>query len=304
MLATENLTNKLANRFLGHVGFVTAPQIRKYKNLTINRAVGFKQSRSAIYTHKSSEELQSIAKSYASYVINELGGDDDMLVICHKDFRSELDKQVNDNRVCFTHWGNHVGRNDWSHCNKVILIGWPTRNPIDYISTINSSLDSVLLTSRHLDDDLIETFEVTQLADDIIQGLMRSQARVIATADSDCKETSFYLFYDDTDKDKRVIELVESQFPDSTLVNWTPNGMAIPKKKGKRNKNADRVIELLANKSKDHETYLRTDVESELAINKSTMTRVVSSDYFKNALVDNGFTFKNKDGKSQQFVLK
>lgn len=322
LLATENLTNKLglsvvldataqvneyynlANRFLGHVGLVTAPQIRRYKNLTINKAIGFNQSRTAIYKQKTSEELQGIAKSYATHALNELGDEDKALIICHKDFTSELRKQVHDARVELTHWGNHVGRNDWAHCNKVFLIGWPTQNPIDYISTINSSLESVLLTSRHLDDELLEKFAVSQLADDIIQGLMRSQARVIATVDSDCKETSFYLFYDDSDKDKKVIDLVESQFPEATLVDWHPSGRPIPKKKTKRNKNADRVIELLVKKSKDHETYLRTDIQNELVINKSTMTRIVGSDYFKAKLAEHGITFINKDGKSQQFVLR
>jgi hypothetical protein len=321
LIATENLTNrlglsvvldataqvneyyKLANRFLGHVGLVKAPQIRKYKNLTINKAIGFKQSRAAIYDKKTTEEVQSIAKCYASYLLNELVGDDEVLVICHKDFVSELKKQVNDTRVEFTHWGNHVGRNDLSHCNKVILIGWPTLNPIEYISIINSSLESGLLTSRHLDDELLEKFEISQLADDIIQGLMRSQARVIATADSDCKETSFYLFYEDNGKAQKILGLVESQFPKATLVDWHPNGTPIPKKKGKRNKNAVRVIELLVEKSKDHETYLRVDVQNELSINKSTMTRIVGSDYFKNKLIENGITFNNKNAKSQQFVL-
>jgi len=321
LIATENLTNKLglsvvldataqvneyyklANRFLGHVGLVKAPQIRKYKNLTINKAIGFNQSRAAIYSKKTTEEVQSIAKYYTSYLLNELVDDDKVLVICHKDFTSELKKQVNDTRVEFTHWGNHVGRNDWAHCNKVILIGWPTLNPIEYISMINSSLESVLLTSGHLNDELLEKFEISQLADDIIQGLMRSQARVIATADSDCKETSFYLFYEDSDKAKKVLDLVESQFPEAILVDWHPNGVPIPKKKGKRNKNVDRVIELLVEKSKDHETYLRVDVQNELGINKSTMTRIVGSDYFKSKLTDNGITFNNKNAKSQQFVL-
>ena len=321
LLATENLTNKLglsvvldataqvneyyelANRFLGHVGFVTAPQIRKYKNLTINKAIGFKQSRAAIYSKKTTEEVQSTAKYYTSYLVNELVDDDKVLIICHKSFTSELKKHVNDTRVEFTHWGNHVGRNDWAHCNKVILIGWPTLNPIEYVSMINSSLESVLLTSRHLDDELLEKFEISQLADDIIQGLMRSQARVISTADSDCKETSFYLFYEDSDKAKKVLDLVESQFPEATLVDWHPNGSPIPKKKSKKIENADRVIELLVKKSKDHETYLRIDAQNELSINKSTMTRIVGSDYFKNKLNENGFIFKNKNAKSQQFVL-
>jgi hypothetical protein len=139
---------------------------------------------------------------------------------------------------------------------------------------------------------------------DIVQGLMRSQARVIATEDSDCKETSFYLFYEDNDKNKKVLDLVESQFPKATVVDWTPSGAAIPKKKGKRNKNADRVIELLIEKSKNHENYTRKDVEKDLGINKSTMGRIVQSDYFKSLLVEQGFSFKNKDGKSQQFILQ
>lgn len=322
LLATENLTNKLglsvvldatsqvneyyklANRFLGHVGLVTAPQIRQYKNLTIHKAIGFKQSRAAIYDRKTTEEIKGIAKSYASYVRNELANGDKVLIICHKKFTSELKKQVNDSRVEFTHWGNHVGRNNWAHCNKVILIGWPTQNPIDYISMINSSLESVLLTSRQLDDGLLEKFEISQLADDIIQGLMRSQARVIATPDSDCKATSFYLFYEDSDKARKVLDLVESQFPKASLVDWIPSGIAAPKKKTRRNINADRVIDLLVQKSKDHDTYLRADIQDELDINKSTMTRIITSDYFKHKLAEHDFTFKNSDGRSQQFVLR
>ena len=322
LVATENLVNQLglsvvldataqineyyqlANRFLGHVCMVTAPQIRKYGSLTINKAVGFSQARSAIYKDKSSQEVQAIAKSYASYALNELGDDDKMLIICHKDFVSTLKKQINDKRVEYTHWGNHVGRNDWSHCNKVMLIGWNYLPPIEYVSAINASLDSVLLTSRHLDDELLETFAISQVADDMVQGLMRSQARIIATKDSDCKPTSFYLFYKDDDKSRRILELVESQFPQSTIKEWIPNGEHLPKKKTKRNKNADRVIELLVKKSKDHETVLRTDLQEELSINKSTMGRVLASPYFKALLIEHDFCYRNKDGKSMHFILR
>ena len=322
LLATENLTNRLglsvvldatatineyyqlANRFLGHVGFVKAPQIRQYQNLTINKAIGFNQSRSAIYRGKKPEELKSVAKSYASYILNELDKDDKMLLICHKDFTSTIKKQLNDQRVEYTHWGNHVGRNDWSQCNKVMLIGWNYLNQIQHVSTINSSLESILLTSRHLDDELIEKFSISQLADDIIQGLMRSQARVIATDESDCKETSFYLFYNDDDMSKKVVELVESQFPKANVVDWTPSGIAVPKKKTKPNKKADSIIELLVEKAKDHETYLRKGVESDLGIDPATMGRIIKDDYFKDLLAEQGFSFKNKDGKSQQFILK
>lgn len=294
---------KLANRFLGHVGLVTAPQIRQYENVTIYKAKGFKQSRSEFYRDKSSEEVQDIARSYASYALNELGGNDKMLIICHQSFVSALKKQINDKRVEYTYWGNHAGSNEWKDCKKVMLIGWNYLPPIVHVSAVNASLDSVLLTSRHLDDKVIETFDISQLAVDIVQGLMRSQARTIATKKSDCRPTSFYLFYKDDDKSRRVLELVESRFPGRTVIDWTPKGEPIPRKKTKRIKNADRVIELLIEKSKDHETYLRSDVEKELNINKSTMTRIAESDYMMSKLDECGFIYKKKDGKSMCFLL-
>lgn len=185
-----------------------------------------------------------------------------------------------------------------------MLVGWNHLPPIAHVSAINASLDSVLLTSRHLDNEVLETFSISQLAVDIVQGLMRSQARVIATKESDCKPTSFYLFYEDDDRSRRVLELVESRFPGRTVVDWTPNGEPIPRKKNKRIKNADRVIELLIERSKSHETYLRSDVENELKINKSTMTRIAESDYMTSKLEEFGFTYKKKDGKSKYFILQ
>lgn len=322
LLATENLVNHLglsvvldatanineyyqvANRFLGHVALVKAPQIRNYQNLTIHKAVGFSQARSAIYKGKTIQDVQAIAKSYASYALNELGDGDKLLIICHKDFAGLLKKEVSDNRIEFTHWGNHVGRNDWFHCNKVMLIGWNYLPPIEHVSAISASLDSVLLTSRHLDDELLEAFAISQLADDLVQGLMRSQARVISTNDSDCRPTSFYLFYKDDEKSKRVLELVESQFQGCSIVDWQPDGKELPKKKTKRNKNADRVIQFLIEKSKNYETYLRSDLQEDLNINKSTMGRLIDSEYMRDQLSENGFAFRNKDGKSQHFILR
>ncbi len=322
LLATETIVNQLglsvvldataqfneyyqlANRFQGHVGFVKAPQIRQYQNLTIHKAKGFNQSRSALYRDKTSEELSGIAKSYATYALNTLAKNDKMLIICHKDFVSPLKKEVDDTRVLFTHWGNHIGRNDWSHCNKVMLIGWNYLPPSEHVATINAALESVLLTSRHLDNELIETFTISQLADDIVQGLMRSQARVIATEESDCKPTDFYVFYKDDSISNQVLDIVEAQFPLSTIVDWTPDGILLPKKKSKRDLKDDEVIAFLVNKAKDHETYLRKDLEKALSINKSTMGRIILRENFKSQMEKHGIDYRNKDGKSQQFILK
>jgi hypothetical protein len=172
------------------------------------------------------------------------------------------------------------------------------------VATINAALESVLLTSRHLDNELIETFTISQLADDIVQGLMRSQARVIATEESDCKPTDFYVFYKDDSISNQVLDIVEAQFPLSTIVDWTPDGILLPKKKSKRDLKDDEVIAFLVNKAKDHETYLRKDLEKALSINKSTMGRIILRENFKSQMEKHGIDYRNKDGKSQQFILK
>lgn len=293
---------RLANRFLGHVGFVLASRIRSYHNLTIYKARGFSQSRSALYRGQETQQVKTNAQAYLSYALAELVENDKMLIICHKDFKAHIEKLNSDPRIVFTHWGNHVGRNNWSDCNKVMLVGWNYLNPSEQIASICSALESVFVTTQYLDDELVERFEISQLADDMVQGFMRSQARVIATADSDCKPTSFYLFYKDDDKSQQVIDLVEKQFPYATVVDWQPK-VKITLKKGKTETNADKVLDLLVDKAKTNQTYLLTDLINETGINKSTMNRLVTSDYFKEKLAELGYVYTNKDGKSMQFIL-
>lgn len=293
---------RLANRFLGHVGFVLANRIRNYHNLTIYKAKGFNQSRSALYRGQETQQVKANAQAYLSYALAELVEDDKMLIICHKAFKTHIEKLNTDPRIVFTHWGNHVGRNNWSDCNKVMLVGWNYLNPSEQIASICSALESVFVTTQYLDDELVERFEISQLADDMVQGFMRSQARVIATAESDCKPTSFYLFYKDDDKSQQVIDLVERQFPYATVVDWQPKAKRILKK-GKIETNADKVLDLLVDKATSNQTYLLTDLINETGINKSTMNRLVTSDYFKEKLAELGYVYTNKDGKSMQFIL-
>lgn len=293
---------RLANRFLGHVGFVLANRIRNYHNLTIYKASGVSQSRSAIYRGQEAHEIKENAQAYLSLAMGELDKNDKLLIICHKDFKAHIEKLNTDPRIVFTHWGNHVGRNNWSDCNKVMLVGWNYLNPSEQISNICSALESVFVTTQYLDDELVEKFEISQLADDMVQGFMRSQARVIATPDSDCKPTSFYLFHKDDEKSQQVVKLVEQQFPFATVVDWQPKTQ-FTIKKSKTQTNADKVLDLLMDKAKMNQTYLLSDLVAETGINKSTMNRLVTSDYFKQKLTELGFVYTNKDGRSNQFIL-
>ncbi len=304
--ATANLNEfyTVANRAFGQIGLVPATQIRKYSNLNIHKASGFNQSRTVIYRDKSPVEMQSTARTYLSYAYNELADTDDkMLIISHKDFLNHLERECIDRRIVFTHWGNHVGKNDWSDCNKVMIVGWNYLNPLAHLSNIyNAGIEIDLVTYR-LDEKTIKNFEITQLADDLVQGVMRSRARIIDTKDGDCKSTDIYLFSKEDDDAYRVIELFESQFPDANILEWIPTGNPLPKKKTKKEVNADRVIDFLMSKRTTDENYLSNDVSTELEINKTTFYNLLKLDYFQEQLEKNNFSLQKKDGKSFYFLL-
>jgi hypothetical protein len=285
------------------IAMVPAPQIRKYQNLTIHKAKGFSQSRSALYKGENVDQKQT-AKQYLSYAKNELQTDDQMLIVCHKEFKTTLEAQNKDQRICFTHWGNHVGRNEWSHCNKVMLIGWNYLPVIETLSTIYASgmgsADLHITQALRNKPGLLQQFKVSQIVDDLVQATMRSKTRVIATMDSDCHPTSMYLFYPDNKESKAVVDLFEKQFPQAIVKQWTPIGKQPKKKKTKSQKNADALLKVIDQKAKTHSTYLWSKVLQDSGINKTTANRAKASLYFNEQLAQRNYTMSQANGKSLQ----
>ncbi len=304
--ATANINEfyQVANRYKGIVAQVKVKRIRKYENLTIYKAEGYKQSRSAIYK-QDTMTVEKNANMYLSHAYNILTqADDKMLIVCHKDFLLTMEKNCQDSRIVFTYWGNHIGKNDWSDCNKVMIVGWNYIDPIGSIANFYNAINSISKGSRFIDNDIITSFAISQLADDLVQAVMRSRARVIATEDSDCYETEIYLYYDGlNDNHYDTLELFESQFPEARIVDWLPIGLPPVKKKTKPEKKIDEIISLLKSKEKDHQTYLLSDVKKETEIYGANMTRLTKTDYFNEQLKINNYIFRKKNGKSMHFIL-
>lgn len=305
--ATANINEfyKIANRYFGFVGYVPAKQIRKYENMTIFKAKGYNQSRSGIYKRKENEKLTEMASMYLSYAYHVLKSDSDkLLIICHKEFKDHLLTQSSDTRIVFTHWGNHVGRNDWSDCNKVMIIGWNYLNPLEHISNFYNAVSRVDEASYFINYDALKRFEMTQLADDLVQAVMRSKARIIATEDSDCHPTEVYLFYENKEENHAVLDIFESQFPGATIHPWIPQGIALKHKKSANEIMADRFIQHLSALETTHQTYLLTDLKKDLGVSASKTSYVVTSEYFKKELEKKGYLLKRSNGRSKHFVIK
>lgn len=308
--AEVNTFYRLSSDSYSHLDIIEAPKIRKYKNLTIYKAKGIQQSAHAIFK-KDSNVAEENANWYTKVIKEILNDGDKLLVISFKDFvKDHLCKKFPENEqtsVVFTNWGNHVGRNDWRDCNKVMLIGWfrlPEVESISKLFNISSLGTSDLRTMKHITPDAIKTLQSSEIADDLIQGAMRCCARIIDTNDSDCKEASVYLFQDDFDGSEGVIDLFESEFPKANIVNWIPKASrprgTLPKPQQKQ----EVVIEYLLKTLESNSTYLRPDLCNECSISPPTMTRWLKSGYFKDRLNELGIYLEKFDGKSEVFKFK
>ena len=284
---------------------IEVPQVRKYSNLTINIAKSkeFKQSRSFFYIDKNEDYKQALVDEYLSYAENELKENDKMLLICHKNLRKTFEKKK-PLQIEITHWGDHIGKNIWSHCNKVLVAGWNTLNDYAHIASIfntgNADLD--LHKQAAIENKrIIEEFRKTQLADDLVQAVMRSQARIIATQDSDCKPATIYLLHDDTKTSNEVIKLFLSQFPKARVNNWIPTGTPAPKSKGKKQRNADKMIQYLKNNlSNKGSVVTRKQLEGGVKMNQTTLGNNITP-YFKELLQKEGIVYEKSNGKEMQF---
>ncbi|MGV2871486.1 hypothetical protein [Colwellia sp. E150_009] len=291
-----------------HIDIVEAPKIRKYKNLTIYKAQGVQQSANAIFK-KGANVAKDNANWYTKVIKETLNDGDKLLVISFKGFIEEYLSKIfpEKGNVVFTNWGNHVGRNDWKDCNKVMLIGWFRLPEEEYISKlfhISSLGTSDLRVMKHITPDAVKNLQLSEVADDLIQGAMRCCARVIDTKDSDCKAASVYLFQDNFDGSDDVINLFESEFPKANIVNWIPKASrprgTLPKPQQKQ----EVVIECLLKNLESNSTYLRRDLCKECSISPPTMTRWLKSGYFKDRLKKLGICLDKVDGKSEAFKFK
>ena len=287
---------------------VSAPRVRKYENLTIYKAKNQPQSANAIYK-RDKDTAKDNAKWYASVINEILEVDDKLLIISFKDFIDDHLKQYfeSEGRVQFTNWGKHVGRNNWSDCNKVILIGWLRMAESEIIAKLfhAASLGSKdIATMKYVSPENVKVLQHSEIADDLVQGAMRCRARVIDTADSDCKTASVYLFEDVLEGSKTVIELFESQFPSHKLVNWTPKAsrplgtLYVP------NQKKEKAINYLQTLAQSNRSYARSAFCKEFGVAPSTFSRWLVDGYFKTRLEELGYRIVKPDGKPERIIFE
>lgn len=280
----------------------TDPRI--YTNLTINIAIGHNQSRDAIYKNASKNERDEAMKylQVAKSLLTDK--EDKLLVITFKNFRNLMEQQNTESNIKFTHWGNHVGKNDWSDCNKVMIVGWNYLTEDVHYNNFIHAVGSQGLSDELMNDETIKSYKVTQMVDDLVQATMRCSARKTIDEDGNCVPSELYLFRPNHEEGKTIISSFISAFVDVAAKEWIPEHAEIVAKKSKSTDNADFIINYLKDNVKTTtDVYMKTIID-ETGMESYTVSRTIKSEYFRQKLKEEGFIEHKFDGKSKGFLLK
>ena len=273
----------------------TDPRI--YTNLTINVASGYYQSKSSIMAKD--KDMSQEAKKYLSVAGNILGSDDKLLIVSHKAFRTILETQSYDDRIVFTHWGDHVGKNNWSDCNKIMLIGWYYLRDSTHYNNLVNAVGNQTNVSEVEYFDTIKDYRETQLADDLVQAIMRCSARKTIDIDGDCSISEVYLFRPDNQEGKAVIDIVIGEFRGAIVNEWLPKELESIKKNSKSHNNVGILLQYLESKSKSFTDVSRQTIIDETSLGKNQLTRIMKDEYFLHSLASLGFEKFKYNGKSE-----
>jgi hypothetical protein len=290
---------------LPNFDIINLPKIRKYTNLNIYTAKGFSQSR-----HVLCATVEKIESSFDVYkpVIESLKSEEEkLLVIGHKSFIDFAGNEYfGDDSVALTYWGNHVGKNDWNDCSKVLVVGWNYLPPLETVTEVYGAyMPSGDLTAiSKVTKENMEIFSTAQLAEDIIQAVMRTRARIIADNNSDCLPAEVYLMYPDRDKEQDVIDLVVNEFPGATINTWEPpvgidlSGFTKPQK------NAYQILLLLDDiQGQGCSEISWKDVREKSGFSPSTFSKAIAEDYFEKERIARGIEVEDINGRQKKFVF-
>lgn len=274
---------------------------RVYDSLKIHKAKGYPQGRDSVFKAKDPKERKRYAKDYIEMIKTQITLTDKALIVTFKDFTGYLEDEINarDN-IQITHYGNHVGKNKWSNCNKVFIIGWNYLPQSELLGSITSIVNNDLnLINQY---DLLEAHQVllrTSIADDLIQAAMRGTARRTNNINGDCPISDLYLFYPDNAEGSVVMNIVEKEFNGSKAVDWEPvlehPSMTI----SKSSKNVDTIINYLKDQELKGEKIITTaQAISATEISKSAFNRTINLEPFDAQLHHCGYKYeKAPDGR-------
>lgn len=280
---------------------------RIYNSFSIYKAKGYNQGKSSIYKDLQASVYSKIADNYRRLAHSLLTAPKDkILIITFKDFAEVLNKLTKGTeRISITNWGNHVGKNNWSDCNKVMIIGWYRLPDTEYYGNYINSMNSTREASYYLRDNTIKNFKESQLIDDLVQATMRCSARKIVSQNGDCEKSEAYLFYADNTEGHEIMRQYANEFKGAKVVEWNPQELLSIRTLSKSTTNVDTILTYLDEKLIDDSISVKNkDIVNDTPLSKSAVDRTIKQKKFIEQLELRGYYRKNINKQSKAFYRK
>lgn len=277
---------------------------RVYNNFTIHIAKGHPQGKTTLYKNQKATQYKNTISNYAELALLLLSNPaDNLLIVTFKDLIEPLQKLLKKNkRISIINWGNHVGKNNWSHCNKVMIVGWYRMPNTEYYGNYINSVNNVQVAEYNLRYDTIKRFKDTQLVDDLVQATMRCSARKIINVNGDCAKSEVYLFYADNTEGNEIIKQYANEFKGAKVVAWNPVQMLPAQKLSQSETNINTILDYLDKTLINSSVSVKnSDIFKNTMLSKTVVNRTISTEEFAEQLTLRGFGTRAKDKQSKVF---
>lgn len=198
-----------------------AKHIRSYKNVTIHVSRPHHVGRDYLAKHARAEWPMLVKRLRAT--ISDQNG---VLVITQKRTKDIIKSGPSLAKQEIGHWGDLDGKNNWNHCDTVVIYGLPYPDDIEATNVFHGCTDirsedwfaGKREYGRHADikTELKNGFIVRNM----VQAINRAKCRTIIDDNGNCAPTDVYILLPHGIVGDAVLAAIESQMPDAKIAPW------------------------------------------------------------------------------------
>jgi hypothetical protein len=154
---------------------VKLPEYKRYSNVTV-RQIDMAAGKSTVMCDESASK--PVAHQVAS-IIDGLPEGESVIVFTFLDAKRQLQRNlaaqgVDTDRIKFATWGQETSRNEWAHCQHVIMAGVLRRNPLELSASL---LGQQMDMGRRNSAKTLRDVTLSEMAHCVLQGMNRGTCR-------------------------------------------------------------------------------------------------------------------------------
>lgn len=224
--ASENHLYQVNDKHKEHLHVYEQIKSRSFKNLTIN-VITANTGKTGILNEK-----KTLAEELSKEISDITTPTDKIMVVSFKDFNPTLTTYLpTDRNVVTANWGNVTGSNAYKDTNVQFIYGLP-RKPHSVYHTgqamARMDIQSPLYSkAKPLEGKGVEFLQIsdTDLVQDVIQAIMRTQARKAIDSDGNCDPTTVYITLDSNIKTV-MVDALQRYLPGVKINDYKPKKLS------------------------------------------------------------------------------